>query len=132
MHARSAGLNYVGQVASWWASSATRGLGSYGLKRCLTSAISHILQFTMLTGVVCVRRAVRDPANAPIVNADPELQQYVRNVKMSAEDMKAKMRNVAAGIFAAQVRIAHWSGIRPCAHHDLQTAVPMNMYRRRV
>lgn len=50
-------------------------------------------------------RAVRDPANAAVVNADPELQQYVRNVKMSAEDMKAKMRTVAAGIFAAQVNL---------------------------
>ena len=40
------------------------------------------------------------------MNADPELQQYVRNVKMSVEDQKAKMRSVARGIFAAQVR--HW------------------------
>jgi len=46
---------------------------------------------------------VREPANATIVNADPELKQYVRNVKETADDMKVKMRNVAAGIFAAQV-----------------------------
>jgi hypothetical protein len=47
---------------------------------------------------------VRDPAWAAVVNADPELRQYVRNVKMSAEDQKARMRTVAAPIFAAQVR----------------------------
>lgn len=47
---------------------------------------------------------MREPANNAIVNADPELQQYVRNVKQTADDMKVKMRNVAAGIFAAQVR----------------------------
>jgi hypothetical protein len=46
---------------------------------------------------------VRDPAWAAVVNADPELRQYVRNVKMSAEDQKARMRTVAAPIFAAQV-----------------------------
>jgi hypothetical protein len=39
-----------------------------------------------------------------VVNADPELRQYVRNVKMSAEDQKARMRTMAAPIFAAQVR----------------------------
>jgi hypothetical protein len=48
-------------------------------------------------------RGVRDPAWAAVVNADPELRQYVRNVKMSAEDQKARMRTVAAPIFAAQV-----------------------------
>lgn len=46
---------------------------------------------------------MRDPANAAMVHADPELQQYFRHVKMTAEDTKAKMRNVAAPIFAQQV-----------------------------
>lgn len=47
---------------------------------------------------------MRDPANAALVNSDPELQQWVRNIKMSAEDMRSKMRNTAAPIFAKQVR----------------------------
>lgn len=47
---------------------------------------------------------MRDPANAALVNSDPELQQWVRNVKMTAEDVKSKMRNTAAPIFAAQVK----------------------------
>jgi hypothetical protein len=49
---------------------------------------------------------VRDPANAALVNSDPELQQWVRNVKMTAEDVKSKMRNTAAPVFAAQVGFA--------------------------
>lgn len=53
-------------------------------------------------GVVLCRN-VRDPANAALVNSDPELQQWVRNVKMTAEDVKSKMRNTAAPLFAAQV-----------------------------
>lgn len=52
--------------------------------------------------VLC--RNVRDPANAALVNSDPELQQWVRNVKMTAEDVRSKMRNTAAPLFAAQVR----------------------------
>jgi hypothetical protein len=59
---------------------------------------------------------VRDPANAALVNSDPELQQWVRNVKMTAEDVKSKMRNTAAPLFAAQVGLAmtqvgSWCGV---------------------
>lgn len=50
-----------------------------------------------------LNRNVRDPAWAAVVNGDPELLQYVRNIKLSAEDQKAKMRNLAAPVFAAQV-----------------------------
>lgn len=68
---------------------------------------------------VCVRllalcRNVRDPANAALVNSDPELQQWVRNVKMTAEDVRSKMRNTAAPLFAAQVR--HMLGLLAQRH----------------
>lgn len=58
-------------------------------------------------------RSVRDPANAGLVNADPELQQYVRSVKLSAEDVRSKMRSMAKPVFERQVRVCLYSCLLP-------------------
>jgi hypothetical protein len=66
-----------------------------GLSDCAVAAVS----------LLGCRRSVRDPANAGLVNADPELQQYVRSVKLSAEDVRSKMRSVAKPVFERQVGV---------------------------
>lgn len=72
---------------------------------------------------------MRDPANAQLVNSDPELQQWVRNIKMSAEDFRSKMRNTAAPIFAKQVGLVAanthpggWAAWRKCQQQQLHGA----------
>jgi hypothetical protein len=50
-----------------------------------------------------VRRAVRDPANTALVNSDPELLQYVRNIKINFADQQARMGEAATAVFNAQV-----------------------------
>jgi hypothetical protein len=50
-----------------------------------------------------IRRAVRDPANTALVNSDPELLQYVRNIKINFADQQARMGEAATAVFNAQV-----------------------------
>lgn len=67
----------------------------------------------LLVLVILCCRSVRDPANAGLVNADPELQQYVRSVKLSAEDVRSKMRSMAKPVFERQVGVC-LSALAPC------------------
>ena len=50
-----------------------------------------------------IRHAVRDPHYTAMVNADPELAQYVRSVKISLADQIQKMRELAKRVWDEQV-----------------------------